>query len=212
MWQSMGTVQAFADYAGYLAGQLGDRVKYLFKINEFRSFVEAGHRGTDVQVGGGKTVHLAAPPELQLPGQADQVRHHAVLGHGLAVQAIRASGRVGTGTKVGFAENMAAAVPVIDAPEYVRAAETATRELNAAFLTVMLEGRYTDAYLADAGRDAPKFTDDELKKLSALRSISPGSTCTGPTYTSYHLISWDTAQSRSVPPISQWPPPGTSST
>ena len=93
---------------------------------------------------------LGAPPELQLPAAGlNQVRHHAVLGHGLAVQAIRASGRAGT--KVGFAENMAAAVPVIDRPEYVRAAETATRELNAAFLTVMLEGRYTDAYLADAG-------------------------------------------------------------
>ena len=88
-----------------------------------------------------------------------------MLGHGLAVQAIRASGRAGT--KVGFAENMAAAVPVIDRPEYVRAAETATRELNAAFLTVMLEGRYTDAYLAAAGRDAPRFTDAELAAIGS---------------------------------------------
>jgi beta-glucosidase len=88
-----------------------------------------------------------------------------VLGHGLAVQAIRASGRAAT--KVGFAENMAAAVPVIDTPEHVKAAERATRDLNAAFLTVMLEGRYTDAYLAAAGSDAPRFTDEELTTIAS---------------------------------------------
>src|SRR5499427_8796132 len=162
----METVQAFADYAGYVAGQLGDRVKHFFTINEFRSFVEAGYRGAEVQIGGGKTLHLGAPPELQLPPAGlNQVRHHAVLGHGLAVQAIRAAGRADT--KVGFAENMAAAVPVIDTPEHARAAETATRELNAAFLTVMLEGRYTDAYLAEAGSAAPKFTDQELAAIGS---------------------------------------------
>jgi beta-glucosidase len=59
------------------------------------------------------------------------------------------------------------AVPVIDAPEYVKAAETATRERNAGFITVMLEGRYTDAYLEEAGADAPKFTDDELRTIAS---------------------------------------------
>jgi beta-glucosidase len=52
-------------------------------------------------------------------------------------------------------------------PDHVKAAETATRELNAAFLTVMLEGRYTDAYLAEAGRDAPKFTDEDLATIAS---------------------------------------------
>jgi len=161
-WQSMETVKAFAEYAGYVAEQLGDRVRHFFTINEFRSFVDAGYRGTEAHMGGGKTVHLGAPPELQLPpAEFNQVRHHTVLAHGLAVQAIRARGPAGT--KAGPAENIAVAVPIIDTPAHVKAAETATRELNAAFLTVMLEGRYTDAYLADAGPDAPKFTDEEMK-------------------------------------------------
>ena len=68
---------------------------------------------------------------------------------------------------MGFAENIRVAVPAVDPPEYVKAAETATREANAAYMTVMLEGRYTDAYLADAGNDAPKFTDDELKTIAS---------------------------------------------
>jgi len=165
-WQSKETAKAFADYAGYVAGQLGDRVKHFFTINEFRSFVEGGYQGFDVQVGGGKKVHLGGAPGLQLSnGELNQVKHHAVLGHGLAVQAIRARGPAAT--KVGFAENMLTAVPVIESPEYIKAAERATRELNADFTTVMLEGRYTDDYLKKNGKDAPKFTDDELRTIAS---------------------------------------------
>ena len=103
---------------------------------------------------------------MRLPDvELRQVRHHAVLGHGLAVQAIRAAAP--PGTKIGFAENIHVAVPIVDAPEHVAAAEAATRESNAGFTTVMLEGRYTDAYLAGAGGESPKFTDDELKTIAA---------------------------------------------
>src|SRR4029453_5750190 len=51
------------------------------------------------------------------------------------------------------------AVPIIDSPEHVQAAEAATRKRNAGFMTVMLEGLYTDAYLASAGGQPPKFID-----------------------------------------------------
>lgn len=70
-------------------------------------------------------------------------------------------------TQVGFAENIRVVVPIIDSPEHVKAAEVATRELNADFATVMLEGRYTDAYLEHTGADAPKFTQDELKTIAS---------------------------------------------
>src|SRR5262245_9210213 len=110
-WQSKDTAKAFADYGGYIAGQLGDRVKHFFTINEFRSFVEGGYQVIETQVAGG-TVRLGGAPGLKLSnGELNQVRHHAVLGHGLAVQAIRARGRAGT--KVGFAENMKTPVPVM---------------------------------------------------------------------------------------------------
>ena len=165
-WQSMETVNAFAEYAGHVAEHLSDRVKHFFTINEFRSFVDMGHQGVDVDVGGGKKVRIGHAPGLHLSaGELNQVRHHAVLAHGLAVGAIRARARAGT--KVGPADNVTVAVPVIDAPEYVQAAEIATRELNAEFLTVLLEGRYTDAYLAGAASDAPRFTDDELETIAS---------------------------------------------
>jgi beta-glucosidase len=164
-WQNRDTAEAFANYAGYVAEKLSDRVRHFFTINEFRTFVDMGHRGKDILIAGG-TMTIAIAPGLKLsPGQLNQVRHHAVLAHGMAVQAIRAKGKART--KVGPAEVIEVAVPLIETPEHIQAAEMATREANAPFLTVMLEGKYTDAYLNDAGADAPKFTDDELKIIAA---------------------------------------------
>jgi len=165
-WQSKQTAKAFADYAGYIAEKLGDRIKHFFTINEFRSFVEGGYQGLNIKVGGGKRVHLGGAPGLQLSnGELNQVRHNAVLGHGLAVQAMRACSRAGI--KVGFAENMLIAVPAIDSAQHIKAAETATRERNADFITVLLEGRYTDGYLKRTGKSAPRFTEDELKTIAS---------------------------------------------
>jgi beta-glucosidase len=153
-WESRDTAEAFGEYAGHVARRLTDRVRQVFTVNEMQTFVEQGH----------ETGNFA--PGLKLPpGRLNQVRHHAVLAHGLAVQAVRASGR--RGTRVGPAENIATALPAVETVENIRAAELATRELNAPYLTVMMEGRYTDAYLAKAGRDAPRFTDQELKIISS---------------------------------------------
>jgi len=164
-WQSRDTAKAFGDYAGYVAGKLSDRVRHFFTINEFRSFVDMGYHGHTLGIPGGTmTINLA--PGLRLaPAELNQVRHHAVLGHGMAVQAIRARGQMGT--RVGPAEVIQGAVPLIETPENIKAAEAATRQDNAPFLTVMLEGKYTDMYLEEAGKDAPKFTDDDLKIIAS---------------------------------------------
>jgi beta-glucosidase len=133
---------------------LSDRVKYFFTLNECSRFLNFGYG------------YAIDAPGLKLPpAELNQARHNAALGHGFAVQAIRARGRAGT--KVGPAENIAACLPAIDTPENVRAAEIATRELNAGFLNVVLEGKYTDAFLAYAGKDAPKYTAEELKIISS---------------------------------------------
>jgi len=153
-WQSSDTSKAFGDYAGYVAERLTDRVKNVFTLNEAGRFLNFGY-------GWG----IDAPGLKLAPAELNQARHHVVLAHGLAVQAIRAHGR--TGTKVGPAENIAACLPAIDTPENVRAAEIATRELNAGFLGVILEGKYTDGFLQYAGANPPKFTADELKIISS---------------------------------------------
>ncbi|MCA1576737.1 MAG: beta-glucosidase [Acidobacteria bacterium] len=153
-WEGRETAKAFADYAGYVTARLTDRVKHIFTINEFGAFIEVGYRWG---------IHA---PGLKLTGlRLNQTRHHAVLGHGLAVQAIRASAK--SGTRVGIAENITIPVPVVETPTHVAAAESAMREMNAQYLTVIMEGKYTDYYLKSAGADAPKFTPEELKTISS---------------------------------------------
>jgi len=153
-WESRDTSKAFGDYAGYVAERLSDRVNHFFTINEFGAFVELGYR-----------VGIHAPGLKLPPGRFNQTRHHAVLGHGLAVQAIRAKGKAGT--KVGLAENMTICVPVLETAEHIDAAGRAARELNAPYMTVIQEGKYTDAYLKLAGADAPKYTPEDLKIISS---------------------------------------------
>src|SRR5262245_20961467 len=165
-WQSKDVAKAFGDYAGYVAEQLGDRVAHYFTLNEFTTFIEGGYRGFMTDVGGGKMIHIGNAPGLNLDDKGlNQTRHNAVLGHGLAVQAIRAHGP--GGTKVGFADNVRVAVPAIDTPENANAAETVTRERNAHYITAMLEGRYLDSYLDGQGANAPEFTDDEMRTIGS---------------------------------------------
>jgi beta-glucosidase len=155
-WASADTSKAFGDYAGYVARHLTDRVRNLFTINESATFVDFGYAAGPVELA----------PGVKLPQQQlNQVRHHVALGHGMAVQAIRAAGRAGT--QVGPAENIVSCVPAIETPANIRASEIATREMNGGYLTVMLEGKYTEAFLAYAGRDAPRFTPDELRIIAS---------------------------------------------
>lgn len=153
-WTNRATSQAFADYAHYTAGQLSDRISQWMTINEFDSFIDDGYgRG-------------ASAPGLKLPRKEwMQTRHNAVLAHGLGVQAIRAAAK--RPVQVGLAEDVHGAMPAIEEEAHIRAAQTALREENAQYLTVILEGRYTDLYLKNLGADAPHFTPDELKIISS---------------------------------------------
>lgn len=153
-WQSRETSQAFADYSAFVAKRLSDRVHHFFTINEFSCFTDEGY-------GSG----TKAPGKKLSRAQVNQVRHNAVLGHGLAVQGIRAAAR--PGTKVGLAENSQMCVPIIETQPHIEATQKAMRELNAQFLTAILEGKYTDRYLAMAGADAPKFTSADMKAIGS---------------------------------------------
>ena len=153
-WQNRATAQAFADYTAYTVKRLSDRVHNFMTLNELSSFVDLGY---------GNGIHA---PGLKLNRKdLAQVSHHAVLAHGLGVQAIRANAK--PGTLVGIADNAEACTPVVETPEHIAAAQRAMREQNAKYLTVIMEGRYTDRYLKSLGSDAPTFTESDLKAISS---------------------------------------------
>lgn len=148
-WQSRDTAAAFAEYAGLIAARLSDRVRHFMTTNEISSFIN-----------GYKSLHDAPGLELSVAAMS-QLTHHALLAHGLGLQAMRASAR--SGTQIGLAENLVTATPVMDSPAHVKAAATALREENASILTAIMEGRYTNRYLEQLGENAPKFTPEEMK-------------------------------------------------
>jgi len=152
-WENRDTAEAFAHYAGYVAEKLSDRARHFFTLNECWTFVELGH-ATGVFAPG-----LKLPPD-----RLNQLRHHVLLAHGLAVRAIRARSR--TGTQIGPAENVSVCVPVVETPEHIAAAELATRELNAPYLTAMMEGSYRESFLVAAGVDAPKVAAGDMGVIS----------------------------------------------
>jgi len=153
-WQSRDTAKAFADYAAYISKQLSDRVQHFFTTNEFVCFTDLSY----------KIGQFA--PGLKLPAaQVNQIRHHGILAHGMAVQAIRANSR--SGTQVGLAENATVYVPVIESREHIEAARRATREGNAPFLTAVMEGKYTDGYLEREGGSAPKVEAGDMKIIGS---------------------------------------------
>jgi len=153
-WQSRDTSKAFADYAAYVTKRMGDRVKHWMTTNEFVCFTDLGYR-----------VGQFAPGLKLAAGPANQVRHHGILAHGLGVQAIRAN--TPAGTQVGLAEDPTVYVPVMETQEHIEAARKATRDGNAQFLTAVMEGKYTDAYLEREGANAPKVEPDDMRIISS---------------------------------------------
>jgi beta-glucosidase len=153
-WQSRDTPFAYADYAGFMARHLSDRVQYFMTTNEFECFTDIGYR------------EGRFAPGLRLAdGPANQVRHHGILAHGLGVQAIRAHAQAPA--QVGLAENARVFVPVIEDEANIEAARRATRQGNAFFLTAVMEGKYPDEYLEREGPNAPRVEPGDMKAIGS---------------------------------------------
>jgi beta-glucosidase len=152
-WASRETALRFGDYAAAVSERLSDRVTHFFTINEFMCFTDKGYRMTEFA------------PGLILPeAQANQARHNALLAHGLAAAALRAHAK--RPISVGLAENANIPVPIIETAEHIEASRKAMRLLNAPFLTAVLEGAYMPAYLEACGKNAPVFTEADMKTIS----------------------------------------------
>jgi len=138
-WASRDTALRFADYAAAVGAALGDRVSRWITLNEPLVVAHNGHR-----IG----VHA---PGLTDDAVAAAVTHHLLLGHGLAVPALRAV--LPAGAEVGITLNLTP-VRVSSVAADGTAASGATAALleearlitdathNGVFLEPLLSGRY----------------------------------------------------------------------
>lgn len=153
-WGSRDTISYFADYADTVYRTLGDRVKKWITLNEPWVFAFDGHY----------TGRHA--PGLQNARLAVQVSHHLMVGHAMAVEAFRQSGREG---QVGIALNLYPIYPASESEEDRKAARFADGYHNRWFLDPVLKGAYPEDMLSIYREkfSAPVIKPGDMEKIAS---------------------------------------------
>ncbi|MER5335508.1 GH1 family beta-glucosidase [Micromonospora sp. NPDC002717] len=146
-WLARDTAHRFAEYADATAARLGDRVKLWITLNEPFIHMSLGH-GTGEHAPGRTLLFDAFP-----------VAHHQLLGHGLAVAALRAR----TTSPVAIANNYSPVRPAGDS-DADRAAGAAYEALHNRLFTDPLLGR---GYPVGLGFDETVVRDGDLAVVAA---------------------------------------------
>ncbi len=154
-WESRDCAQRFADYAGAVGERLGDLVPAFLTINEPKTQVQSGYLSGDFA------------PGRKDPVAATKVLHHLMLGHGLAVGALRATAPK---SQVGAALNLAPVYPADSTSDAAHAVRIRDVAENTAYLDPVFKGRYPDG-LYEAGYQRPALEsvlrDGDLEQISA---------------------------------------------
>jgi beta-glucosidase len=148
-WPNRATARAFAEYAGVVARRLGDRLALIATLNEPHIVSDHGYR---------QGVHA---PGRQEPAAALAAAHHLLVGHGLAVDAIRAAA---PRCPVGIVLNLNPVHPATTHPLDVEAAAIRHDQLNRWFLDPLTGRDYPAAGAASWGwrREEVLDGDDRL--------------------------------------------------
>jgi beta-glucosidase len=142
-WLSRATSERFAEYAGHVADRLGDRVRQWITLNEPVVHMAQGYAWGDHAPG--RELGLGALP----------VAHHQLLGHGLAMQALRSRGAA----EVLITNNCTPVLPASDDEADLVAAAVYDAFHNRLFNDPVLLGAYPPL-LAEAL--APVLLDGDL--------------------------------------------------
>ncbi len=133
-WPARDTAYRFAEYAELAHGALHDRVKYWTTLNEpwcssFLGYASGRHA-----------------PGRQEPAAALAAVHHLLLGHGLAVQAMRAADPA---SELGITLNLTPVEPASGSAADADAARRVDLVSNRIFLDPLLHGTYPADLAAD---------------------------------------------------------------
>jgi beta-glucosidase len=146
-WLNRETAERFAEYATLLGLRLGDRVAHWVPVNEPNVVTMLGYAlGMHAP---GRTLMFDALPAA----------HHLLLGHGRAVQALRATGA----SSVGTATNHTPVVAASSGDEDKEAAAGYATLWNRLFSDPVLLGSYPDGFAALM----PGPVEDDLRVISS---------------------------------------------
>lgn len=153
-WVVRDTAERFGEYASLLGEALGERVDLWTTLNEPWCSSWQGY---------GSGNHAPGRTDV---GAAAAANHHLLLGHGLAVDALRAAV---PGSAVGITLNLAPVRAASDHPDDLAAARLVDGNLNRLFLEPLLQGRYPDDMLAHYQQCSPGFSVVQTGDLEVIR-------------------------------------------
>ncbi|MDG4766961.1 GH1 family beta-glucosidase [Solwaraspora sp. WMMD406] len=184
-WPERDTAARFADYAELVHGALGDRVRYWTTLNEPWCSAFLGY---------GSGVHA---PGRTDGGDSVRAAHHLMLGHGLAVQAMRAAR---PDHDFGVTLNLYAVSPQTDSDADRDAARRIDGLANRIFLDPILHGRYPQ----DVVEDLRPVTDLAHVRDGDLDVIATPLDVLGINYYTRHVVAAPTGSPDGDEP-SNWP-------
>lgn len=126
-WKNRDCAGWFADFASITANGLGDRVKDWMTLNEPMMAAALGY------------VLGVHAPGYRRPWSFFKVVHHLMLGHGLAVRAVRAES---PNSKIGIALDLRPIYPLTNSEQDQHAAENADALMRRTFLDPIFRGAY----------------------------------------------------------------------
>jgi beta-glucosidase len=151
-WPARATAEAFGEYAAIVAARLGDRVRSIATINEPWVAAELGYRRGE-----------HAPGRTD-PDAAIAAGHHLLVGHGLAMQAIRAAAPA---VMAGIVLNLGPIHPVTLHPLDLEAAAAEHGWLNRWFLDPLVGQGYPALPGWPTGPGAELVRDGDMELIAA---------------------------------------------
>lgn len=156
-WQNRQMAYDFADYVSEVVKLYGDKISNWMTVNEIMCFTKLGYG--------------LARPGTHAPGTAvhrqkdiQQTVHHAILAHGLGVQAIRAASP--GPCQVSLVDNPSTSVPFTHTDEDIAAAHTHFRQMNGDILVPILTGAYDELKVAELGSEMPDIQEGDMEIIS----------------------------------------------
>jgi beta-glucosidase len=141
----------FADYAEVVSRALGDRVQHWITLNEPWEHATFGH------------LLGSHAPGRHNPWATFRAAHHQLLGHGLAVERIRAAA---PGAQVGITLSLTPIRPASQKPADVHAARVADQFFNDFYLDAVLKGAYPDLLWRQVRLARPPVVPGDLAVIS----------------------------------------------
>ena len=181
-WLQRDTARRFADYAHEVADRLSDVVTDWITLNEPWCSAFLGYASG---------IHA---PGRALGSRAAHAAHHLLLGHGLALEALRAAAPE---ARVGISLNLYPVEPAGDSGGDADAARRIDGLSNRLFLEPVLAGTYPADVLEDLGETrwfAENATEEDLRCISAPIDFL------GVNYYSRHIVASASAPAAGAPP------------